>query len=434
MAKQTYDVVVIGSGVIGSSITFELGKRGFKTLTIDKNGGAGLGSTSFSSAIVRFTYSTYAGVAMSYEGLRYWENWSDHVNLKPKSDLAQFHQCGMVSLKDGGGHHDRVLPFFDAIGIPYEHWSEKDFKNRLPELDLHRFGPPSRPEEDQFWDQPTEMLPGGLFTPEAGFVSDPQLAAENLRHAASAIGCNFQFNAEVVSISRKAGHVNGVVLRDGTTIATPVVINAAGPHSRAINQMAGALDDMTINTSPLRQEVHHVPAPRELEVDQRGVTIADDDNGIYVRPDVGKNILVGSTEPDCDPLVWVDADHESEIDPAQWEAQVLRLNRRIPAVGVPHRKKGVVGVYDVSDDWIPIYDRTCINGFYVAIGTSGNQFKNAAVAGFCMSELVEAVEGGLDHDSEPLVVTGPHTSLQIDMGNFRRTRQINPDSSMSVHG
>ena len=161
MAKQTYDVVVIGSGVIGSSITFELGKRGFKTLSIDKNGGAGLGSTSFSSAIVRFTYSTYAGVAMSYEGLRYWENWSDHVNLKPKSDLAQFHQCGMVSLKDAGGHHDRVLPFFDAIGIPYEHWSEKDFKNRLPELDLHRFGPPSRPEEDQFWDQPTEMLPGG---------------------------------------------------------------------------------------------------------------------------------------------------------------------------------------------------------------------------------------------------------------------------------
>ena len=158
MAKQTYDVVVIGSGVIGSSITFELGKRGFKTLTIDKHGGAGLGSTSFSSAIVRFTYSTYAGVAMSYEGLRYWENWSDHVNLKPKSDLAQFHQSGMVSLKDAGGHHDRVLPFFDAIGIPYEHWSEIDFKNRLPELDLHRFGPPSRPEEDQFWDQPTEML------------------------------------------------------------------------------------------------------------------------------------------------------------------------------------------------------------------------------------------------------------------------------------
>ena len=51
-----------------------------------------------------------------------------------------------------------------------------------------------------------------------------------------------------------------------------------------------------------------------------------------------------------------------------------------------------------------------------------------------MSELVEAVEGGLGHDSEPLVVTGPHTSLQIDMGNLRRTRQINPDSSMSVHG
>ena len=149
---------------------------------------------------------------------------------------------------------------------------------------------------------------------------------------------------------------------------------------------------------------------------------------------MGDNILVGSTEPDCDPLHWVDPDHQGQIDLNQWEAQVLRLNRRLPSVGIPHQKRGIVGVYDVSDDWIPIYDRTCIDGFYVAIGTSGNQFKNAAIAGYCMSELIDAVEGGHDHDSDPVLVTGPHTGLKIDMGNFRRTRTINPDSSMSVHG
>ena len=90
MTETTYDAVIIGSGVIGSSITYELGRRRLRTLTVDRHSGAGLGSTSFSSAIVRFTYSTYPGVAMSYEGLRYWENWADHVQLSAGADLPKF--------------------------------------------------------------------------------------------------------------------------------------------------------------------------------------------------------------------------------------------------------------------------------------------------------------------------------------------------------
>ena len=434
MSPKTYDAVVIGAGVIGSSITYELGRRGFHTLTVDRHGGAGFGSTSFSSAIVRFTYSTYPGVAMSYEGLRYWENWGEHLKADRGTELAKFSQCGMVTLKTTGGHHLKVLPHFDSIGIPYEDWDEENFQSHLPELDLRRFGPPKRPEDPGFWDEPTERLEGGLFTPEAGYVSDPQLAAHNLHAAAAALNCDFRFNTEVTVITQHGGQITGVELGDGTLISAPIVVNAAGPHSRIINEMAGALDDMSIATTPLRQEVHHVPSPEELDFEHRGFNIADDDNGIYVRPDVGNNILVGSTEPDCDPLHWVDADHQGQIQADQWEAQVLRLNRRLPDVGVPHQKRGVVGVYDVADDWIPIYDRTCVNGFYVAIGTSGNQFKNAAIAGYCMSELITAVENGHNHDADPVEVTGPHMGLAIDMGNFRRTRTVNPNSSMSVHG
>ncbi len=434
MSPKTYDAVVVGSGVIGSSITYELGRRGFRTLTVDRHGGAGFGSTSFSSAIVRFTYSTYPGVAMSYEGLRYWENWGEHLKADRGAELAKFSQCGMVTLKTTGGHHLKVLPHFDSIGIPYEDWDEENFQSHLPELDLRRFGPPKRPEDDGFWDEPTERLEGGLFTPEAGYVSDPQLAAHNLHVAAAALNCDFRFNTEVTAITQQGGQITGVELGDGTSISAPVVVNAAGPHSRIINEMAGALGDMSIATTPLRQEVHHVPSPEDLDFENRGFNIADDDNGIYVRPDIGNNILVGSTEPECDPLHWVDADHEGQIQADQWEAQVLRLNRRLPDVGVPHQKRGVVGVYDVADDWIPIYDRTCIDGFYVAIGTSGNQFKNAAIAGYCMSELITAVENGHDHDADPVEVTGPHMGLAIDMSNFRRTRTVNPNSSMSVHG
>ena len=94
-------------------------------------------------------------------------------------------------------------------------------------------------------------------------------------------------------------------------------------------------------------------------------------------------------------------DYDQRLSADQWEAQVLRLNWRLPSLGVPHERKGVVDLYDVSDDWIPIYDRTDLVGFYVAIGTSGNQFKNAGVAGHCMAELIDAVEAGHDHDARP---------------------------------
>ena len=201
---------------------------------------------------------------MSYEGLRYWQNWGDHLNAVPNDDLAKFHQCGMATLKTEGGHHLKVLAHFDAIGIPYEHWDIDDFRVHLPELDLSTFGPPKRPDDESFWNDPTEQLEGAVFTPEAGYISDPQLAAQNLFTAATALGCEFLFKAEVMSITRNGDRIAGLQLADGRTISTPVVVNAAGPHSRMINEMAGALEDMSIGTRPLRQEVHHVSSPPNL--------------------------------------------------------------------------------------------------------------------------------------------------------------------------
>ncbi|MBT7869217.1 MAG: FAD-binding oxidoreductase, partial [Actinobacteria bacterium] len=132
---------------------------------------------------------------------------------------------------------------------------------------------------------------------------------------------------------------------------------------------------------------------------------------------------------------WVDPDnYDQEIQQEQWEAQVLRCAKRVEGLGLPHEKKGVVDLYDVSDDWIPIYDRTDLDGFYIAIGTSGNQYKNAGVAGHCMAELIMAVEAGHDHDADPLRVNGRYTGVEMDLGFFSRNREINPDSSFSVNG
>jgi sarcosine oxidase, subunit beta len=145
-------------------------------------------------------------------------------------------------------------------------------------------------------------------------------------------------------------------------------------------------------------------------------------------------MLVGGTEPECDPLEWID--DPDRVDPRptldQFEAQVLRTARRFPELPVPRRPSGVVGVYDVSSDWIPIYDRTGLDGYYVAIGTSGNQFKNTPVVGELMATLVLAVEAGQDHDRDPVTFRCSFTGADVDLAAFSRRRPPNLDSSGTV--
>ena len=98
------------------------------------------------------------------------------------------------------------------------------------------------------------------------------------------------------------------------------------------------------------------------------------------------------------------------------------------------RPAGVVDLYDVTDDWIPVYDRSDLTGFYMAVGTSGNQYKNAPVVGKLMAELISAVEAGHDHDRDPLSFHLKYTRHDLDLGLFSRLRETNRESSFSVIG
>jgi sarcosine oxidase subunit beta len=180
-----------------------------------------------------------------------------------------------------------------------------------------------------------------------------------------------------------------------------------------------------------------VPSPPDFDFEHNGLHTSDGDTGIYFRPESGNNILIGSEDPDCDPKVWVeDPDtFDRHVTEQQWEAQVYRLARRMPSLRIPNERKGVVDLYDVSDDWIPIYDRSVLDGFYMAIGTSGNQFKNAPVVGHLMAELIDRVEHGHDHDAEPVQVRCEYNDeIVLDAGFYSRRREINPNSSFSVNG
>ena len=434
--KRTGDAIVIGAGIIGGAIAFELAKRGMAVVVVDKAGAPGHGSTSSSSAIVRFNYSTFDGVATSWEAKHYWERWPDHVGRSDESGLASFHRTGMVVLDTPIAPLGHVAQLLREASVSFEEWDTAELRGRVPGIDTGAYWPPKRIEDDAFFDAATRGL-DALYMPDAGFVDDPQLATHNLIVAAQAHGASVVLNRTITGIVEEAGRVAGVQCADGERIDARIVINASGPWSGQINQMAGVGSDFTVTTRPLRQEVHYLPAPPNYNPrGSLGPSIADMDLGIYIRASRGDRILVGGTEPSCDDLEWIaDPDLSNmNVTADSFARQSTRAARRLSTLAVPTVPKGVAGVYDVTDDWQPIYDRTSLAGFYVAIGTSGNQFKNAPLVGRLLAELVESVEAGRDHDEDPLKIQGEYTRNVINMGAFSRKRVLNPSSSGTVMG
>ena len=430
-----YDAIIIGTGIIGGAIGLELAKRGSRTLNVEKLPAAGYGSTSNTCAIIRFHYSTAEGITMAREAYYYWLDWPKYIGTPDESGMAHYINTGCVVIRNKENHFlEHVLPHLDDLKVVYEELEPKELSEFLPYFDTRQFGPPVLAEDPRFGQPTGDTVPGAIYIPESGFINDPQLACHNQQRGCESRGGQFLFNAEVVEIMIEDGRAAGVKLADGTEILAPVVVNAAGPHSYKINRMAGVEEGMRIRTRALKREVCHVPAPQGLDFNVLGTLISDGDTGSYARPEVGNNLLVGSQDPDCDAQEWADPDDYDQSFTDQWRTQVMRKAQRIPSLPIPEQQRGIVDLYDVSDDWLPIYDVSDLPGFYMAVGTSGNQFKNGPVVGKLMAELITKVEAGQDHDKDPVQFDFIYTRRTLDIGFFSRLREVNQDSSNTVMG
>lgn len=428
------DVIIIGAGVIGSSIALGLSRQGFRTLNIDVLPAAGFGSTSNSSGIIRPFYSAFESCALAHEARSRWLNWPGFLASEDERGYAKYVECGMLMLLAEGDKNlfRNSLNAMQEVGVSFEHLTVDEIGKRFPAYDMTSFGPPKLPDDAAFGVANEVSLAGGIFISDAGFVGDPQLAAHNLQRAAEALGARFRFNTKLVTIDRSTVRVTGVTTGTGEIIKADIVVNAGGPHSSEINAMAGVTGDMRFQTRPMRHEVAHVPLPASSMQGHYHCVVGDGDTGVYMRPDIGDNMLIGSLDPPCDTRDYVNADNYNTQLTEQWTRQVWRAAQRIPGLSIPNTAQGVVGLYDATPDWIPVYDKSSLAGFYMAVGTSGNQFKNAPVIGDLMADLIAACEDGHEHDENPVSFNLPALKRQINLGFFSRHRILHSKTSGTV--
>lgn len=411
-----YDVIIIGAGIVGCSTAFALSKRGLKTLNIDALPSAGYGSTSASSAIIRPMYTHEVSACISHECRFIWQGWSDFLGLPDDEPLAQYHECGGVMLLRDGELAEKQ-PMMNAMasaGVTFNVIDSEDIEQRFPDIALDGYGPPRAFDDPEFGMPSSGKITHAIVVDEAGYVNDPQLAARNLFLAAQNNGAVFQFNSTVQEIRQEADAF--VLETDQGDFRGVKVINAAGPHSTKINEMAGV--ELDIELRAMRHEVAYM-SHQIAHFEQGPCLIVDVDAGVYQRPD-GNDMLIGTTDPDCDDEDVIDPDEVNMNLTDHWTRQAMRAAQRFPQYQIPNQARGTVGVYDVSTDWIPIYDRTELPNFYVAIGTSGNQFKNGPLIGEVMAEIVLKD----DHDDAPAQLRLTHISKTIDLGFYSRHREV----------
>jgi len=430
------DVCIIGSGIIGNSISLSLARKGFNVSVYDSNPAPGYGTTSYSSGICRMYYSLLDSVKFSWEGYHYWKEWENHIAYKDPNGYANLNECGALFLKSKNSINflENSCKLMKKVGVPLSDMTFNETDNIVSKMgmDIYNTYSPINIDEPTFGEPDfNNFIEGSVYFPKTGYIGDPLLASLNLYHASKELDTQFHFNTKINKIQVDSNNtIKGIETQYNESIDCPIIINCGGPYSSQINSMAFdenfIINDSNIKCRPLRKEVSYTDFDKQkYNIDKQGMIVIDLDVGLYFRPEVGNKLLIGSTEPECDEKIWEDdLDTMDTNNTEQWYNQMYRASLRIPSLQIPNSKnqKYIVSTYDVSDDWTPIYDKSNINGYYMAIGTSGNQLKNAPVVGELMAELVEQCENGLDHDNNPLNYKLKKTKGTIDSSMFSRLR------------
>ncbi len=420
------EIAIIGAGVIGCAAAYELAKRGARPTVVDREGDVGHGTTAASCGIVRRFYSTIAMAAMAQESAEVWAEWPAYLDFQGRSDLARFLRPGMLFIPPAiDAEIERIVAHTRELGVPVEVLSREEVARRFPFLDTRSHQPVRRPEDPDFFDDSGSPIAGALFEPDSGYVVSPLGSTKDLRAAGEREGVRFILGRGVRAIHDGEGPRRfRLELEDDSELSADVVVNAAGPHSAIINELASVR--LPLETRPLVREVSVVANPLDAAGESDALPIiADVDSGVYLRPESGgRDLLVGSLDPPCDPPSWVahPDDCDGVLSAETHERQMLRAMKRVPELRLGARR-GLASLYDVTLlDWNPIVDRTDRAGYYVAMGTSGSSFKTAPVIGALLAELIDACEGGLDHDRDPLRVGLPRTGFEVDVSFFSRLR------------
>ncbi|MGA9813597.1 MAG: FAD-binding oxidoreductase, partial [Terriglobales bacterium] len=352
----TADIVILGAGVIGASIAFQLARRrAGKVMVIDK-GHVAQGGSGRSSALVRMHYSYPPEVQLALVSLRMFENWRDVVGAE-----GDFRKTGFVRIVHPG-ETERLKQNVEMqrrLGVNVKLIDRAGLKDLEP-------------------DWAVDEVELAAYEPDSGYGDGAGVANDFLTQARE-LGVTYQSKTQALEFLVDGGHVRGVRTDHGD-IAAPVVVAATGPWTRPLFQRIGI--DLPIET-----EYHQVAILKNApSMKGGGCACIDSVSATYFRSDGQDKFLIGDfygqrgADPDNFPQRASDDGLEEIIE---------RASRRVPKLENAEVMRGVTGVYDMTPDSRPLLGEVSgVAGLHVCAGFSGMGFKISPAIGLVMSELL----------------------------------------------
>ncbi len=351
------DVVIIGGGIVGSSIAYQLTAAGCRNVVIlERESSQGKGSTGKSMGGVRAQFSTPVNIRMSLFSIPFFRDFEETMG-HPSGYRAQ----GYLFVATENRHLDYLRANYDAqvaAGLKTASLVSRD--------DIIAMVPQLRSDD----------IIGGSFCSTDGFV-DPYSVMTGLTLRAVDQGATLIRDAEVTGISLDAQGVASVETAQGS-IATRTVVNAAGAWSTAVAKMAGIdlpvepLRRMLVPTEPFDKVAHSVPM------------VVDMSTGFHFRPE-GLGLLLAWNDPHEKP------GFNTNFDRGFVEKILTRAVDRVPVFEEleVNPSRAWAGLYEMTPDHHPVLGAAPgVNGLFFANGFSGHGVMHSPATGKILADLI----------------------------------------------
>jgi len=351
--SDTFDVIIIGGGIMGCCTAYELAKRGISVAIVEK-GTVGDSPSGKSSAIIRQHYSNELTARMAL-----YKNFAEQIGGE-----CGFTKTGfllLVDAKDRDGLEANIA-FQKNVGIDTELLPREAVAELMPGLK-------------------TDGLVSMAFEPESGYA-DPYLTVTAYAQAAKRQGAVIFQENRVLEIRFKNGRVTGVLTQEGE-LSAPAVINCAGAWGAQVASFAGV--SAPINSCRVQVAFFRRPAGHEAP----HPVVADFSMATYFRSETGGITLVGLIDPE---------EHKAVVDPDDYKEYMddeflldagERLVSRYPAMEEGTSAGGYASLYAITPDWHPIVDEVPPgSGLFICSGFSGHGFKLGPAIGLMMADII----------------------------------------------
>jgi sarcosine oxidase subunit beta len=353
---QTADVVLIGGGIVASSIACHLVAAGCKSvLVLERETAQGKGSTGKSMGGVRAQFSTPVNIQMSLYSIPYYASFEERLGHP-----CDYRPQGYLFCATSEKH----LAYLRAN-------CARQVSLGLKNVRLLR----AEEIRDSFPQLRSDDIVGGSFCASDGFV-DPYSAMIGLMSWAMDRGATLWKNATAIGITRRRGSFEVATTRGA--VSAPAIVNCAGAWSASIARMLGVhlpvepLRRMLVPTEPFDQFPHTAPM------------IIDMSTGFHFRPE-NRGFL----------MAWNDSEekpgYNTDFDPAFIEKILTHAADRVPIFEnlAVNPKRAWAGLYEMTPDHHPILGESAeVPGFYFANGFSGHGVMHAPATGKILSDLI----------------------------------------------